>query len=66
MTAEDSYAAMTDEDLRAAHLVWSARVAEAPGPASAYFAAQQVEEITAEGKRRGLGLVNRHKILGAA
>jgi len=59
---EKPYREMTDDELRQAHLEWSARVADAPGWASAYFAAGQVKAICNEGDRRALGLVNNYPI----
>jgi hypothetical protein len=58
------YHKMTDDELRQAHLEWSARVGDAPGWSSAYFAAKQVEIICKEGKQRALGLVNEYPIMG--
>jgi hypothetical protein len=59
------YREMTDDELRQAHLEWSARVGDASGWPSAYFAAKQVEIICKEGKqRRALDLVNEYPIMG--
>lgn len=56
------YANMTDPELRLAHAYWSDQCKSAPGWSSAYFNATQVRDATAESDRRGLGLVNEHKI----
>lgn len=61
--AEKPYRQMSDDELREAHLEWSARVADAHGWPSAYFAAKQVEIICKEGDRRALGLVNHYPIM---
>ena len=57
-----TYRDMTDDELRAALLEWSERVATAPGWSSAYSHATQVKSIVDEGNRRGLDLVNPHPI----
>lgn len=53
---------MTDAELREQLPLWEAKVREAPGWASAHFAAKQVAAIVAHGNRRGLGMVNNYPI----
>jgi len=60
--ADKPYREMTDDELREAHLQWSANVANATGWSSAYFSAKQLEAICKEGDRRAMGLVNEYPI----
>ena len=57
------YHKMTDDELREAHLKWTANVANAAGWPSAYFAAGQLEIICREGDRRSMGLKNGYPII---
>ncbi len=53
---------MSDAELVAAHQYWSVCVEDASGWPSAYFAAKQLQHVCAEGKKRGLKMVNPHPI----
>lgn len=58
MTDEKPYFRMTDAELAQSGCEWAARVDDACGFPSAYFAAEQVAMICATANRRGLGFIN--------
>jgi hypothetical protein len=51
-----SHREMTDRELRAAHRLWTARIAESSGWGAMLFAVEQVESIKRESDRRSLRL----------
>jgi hypothetical protein len=50
-----SYRECDDGDLKEMLAEWTQRCAQAPGWASAYFSAKQIEAVCREARSRGLG-----------
>ena len=62
ITKEKPYSEMSDDELRAAMATWGAKVENAAGWPSAYFAAKQCAAIEVTARRRNLIIENKWKI----